>query len=225
MKVLDIGCGWGGMAIHAAKYYGCSVEGVTISKEQLELGQNKANKLNLPIELKFLDYRDLTKTPGKRFDRVISIGMFEHIGHKNYRAFMKTVNHIMKDDGLCLVHTIGSNSSRFNCDPWLNKYIFPHGILPSATQIAKSTDKVLKIEDWHSFGQYYDLTLMAWYKNFNKNWDNINKINPQKYNIRFKRMWDYYLLICAGLFRSRECQLWQVVLSKVRNREVYESVR
>ena len=128
MKVLDIGCGWGGMAIHAAKYYGCSVEGVTISKEQLELGQNKANKLNLPIELKFLDYRDLTKTPGKRFDRVISIGMFEHIGHKNYRAFMKTVNHIMKDDGLCLVHTIGSNSSRFNCDPWLNKYIFPHGI-------------------------------------------------------------------------------------------------
>jgi cyclopropane-fatty-acyl-phospholipid synthase len=225
MKLLDIGCGWGGMAIHAAKHYGVSVEGITISKEQLKLGQEKANKLKLPIDLKFLDYRGLLKTPGKRFDRVVSIGMFEHIGHKNYRAFMKVANHIMKDDGFLLVHTIGSNSSKFNCDPWLNKYIFPHGVLPSSTQIAKSAEKIFRLEDWHSFGQYYDTTLMAWHKNFNMHWPEIQKFNPQKYNMRFKRMWNYYLLMCAGLFRSRECQLWQAVYSKPRNREAYESVR
>ena len=225
MKIIDIGCGWGGMAIHAAKNYGVEVEGITISQKQLDFALEKISPLNLPINLKFLDYRELLKTKGKQFDRVISIGMFEHIGYKNYRSFMKTVNHIMKDEGFMLLHTIGANRSKLNCDPWLNKYIFPNGELPSAGQISKAANNIFKLEDWHSFGEYYDKTLMAWHKNFNAHWPKIQKLNPQKYNMKFKRMWDYYLLMCAGLFRSRETQLWQAVYSKIRNRKYYHSVR
>jgi cyclopropane-fatty-acyl-phospholipid synthase len=223
MKVLDIGCGWGGMAIHAAKNYGAEVVGVTISKEQQKLAQDKAK--NLPIEIRFQDYRSLLRSKPKTFDRIISIGMFEHIGQKNYKTFFKVANHAMKDDGLLLLHTIGSNKSKVNFDPWINKYIFPHGVLPSATQICKSCEKYLKLEDWHNFGPDYDKTLMAWHHNFNKHWDEIQKSNPNKYDAKFKRMWNYYLLLCAGLFRSREIQLWQAVFSKHTFRGVYNPVR
>jgi cyclopropane-fatty-acyl-phospholipid synthase len=223
MKVLDIGCGWGGMAIHAAKKYGVEVVGITISKEQQKLAQERAKKL--PIEIKFQDHHSLLRSKPKTFDRIISIGMFEHIGQKNYKTFFKVANHAMKDDGLLLLHTIGSNKSKVNVDPWINKYIFPHSVLPSATQICKSCEKYVKLEDWHNFGPDYDKTLMAWHHNFNKHWDEIQKAAPDKYDARFKRMWNYYLLMCAGLFRAREIQLWQAVFSKHTFREVYNPVR
>jgi cyclopropane-fatty-acyl-phospholipid synthase len=218
MTVLDIGCGWGGFAKFAAEKYKVKVLGITISKEQAKLAQKNCRGLDVKIKLQ--DYRSLNK----KFDRVVSIGMFEHVGFKNYREFMKIVSNCLKSDGLFLLHTIGSKDSTFRPggEPWLNKYIFPNGQLPSAKQIAEASEKYFVLEDWHNFGQDYDLTLIEWHSNFIKNWDKIKKTGD--YDERFKRMWEYYLLSCAGCFRSRYVQLWQVVFSKDK-KEKYISVR
>lgn len=215
MKLLDIGCGWGGLAKYAAEKYGVSVVGVTISEEQ----KNYAVKYcaNLPIEIHLQDYRDINDT----FDRIVSVGMFEHVGLLNYPTYMKTVHHLLKDDGLFLLHTIGTNQSEVLTNEWTSKYIFPHGMLPSITQIANASEKYFVIEDWHSFGAYYDTTLMAWYDNFTQHWDELKS----KYDERFYRMWVYYLLSSAGSFRARSNQLWQVVFSKNGVVGGYEAVR
>ncbi len=136
--------------------------------------------------------------------------MFEHVGSGNYRDYMKVVHRCLTSDGLFLLHTIAGNTSVNSTDPWINKYIFPNSMLPSAKQITSAAEGVFVLEDWHSFGQYYDKTLMAWYSNFTKNWDKIK----DTYDQRFYRMWTYYLLSCAGSFRSRRNQLWQIVFSK-----------
>jgi cyclopropane-fatty-acyl-phospholipid synthase len=204
MRVLDIGCGWGGFAIYAAEKYRAEVTGVTVSGAQVKLGQSCCAGLPVCFELK--DYRDIQGT----FDRIVSIGMFEHVGLANYQTYMQVVSRCLKDDGLFLLHTIGSNTSVRSLDPWLAKYIFPDSMLPSARQITEAAEGIFILEDWHSFGPHYDPTLMAWHRNFIDNWRCIQ----DAYGQRFQRMWAYYLLSCAGSFRARRNQLWQIVFSK-----------
>jgi cyclopropane-fatty-acyl-phospholipid synthase len=216
MKVLDIGCGWGGFAYFAAKNYGVEVTGVTISKEQAMYARKKCK--NLPVKILLQDYRDLKGN----YDAIVSIGMFEHVGYKNYKTFMKVANRCLKKNGLFLLHSIASNLSGKIGDPWLNKYIFPRGMLPSAKQITNAYEGIFMLEDWHNFGPYYDHTLMAWHKKFNMHWDEIKK---HGYDERFKRMWNYYLLCCAGSFRAHRNQLWQIVFSKVESQVKHTSIR
>jgi cyclopropane-fatty-acyl-phospholipid synthase len=205
MRVLDIGCGWGGAAKHFAAEYGCEVVGVTVSVEQAELA--RATVAGLPVEIRVTDYRTLDE----QFDRVYSIGMFEHVGHKNYRTYMEVVRRCLNaPDALHLLHTIGRLTSTTRIDPWIAKYIFPNSMLPSAALIARSHEKLLVLEDWHSFGPDYDRTLMAWHANINGAWDQL----PARYDERFRRMWNFYLLASAGSFRGRGNQLWQLVLSR-----------
>ncbi len=214
-KILDIGCGWGSFAKYAAEKYGVSVVGVTISKEQVSLGEKMCE--GLPVEIKLQDYR---KIEGK-FDHIVSLGMFEHVGYKNYRTYMEVVGKNLKDGGLFLLHTIGGNVSVRGGDPWIKKYIFPNGMIPSIKQISSAIEGIFVVEDWHNFGADYDKTLMAWHKNFESGWDEIKS----GYNERFKRMWNYYLLSCAGAFRARKMQLWQIVLSKNGVPGGYKSIR
>lgn len=213
MKVLDVGCGWGGFARHAAALYGVEVVGITVSKEQVQLARERCR--GLPVRIEFMDYRDL----GDTFDRIVSIGMFEHVGERNYQTYMKVIHRCLAQDGLFLLHTIGVNNAVRDIDPWINKYIFPNGMLPSARQISTASEGLFVLEDWHSFGHYYDNTLMAWYRNFVENWRRIEKV----YDRRFYRMWSYYLLSCAGSFRARRNQVWQIVFSKTGIRGGYGS--
>ncbi|WP_148255092.1 cyclopropane fatty acyl phospholipid synthase [Aidingimonas lacisalsi] len=206
MRVLDIGCGWGSFAEHAARNYGVEVTGITISREQAAFGEEKCQ--GLPVDIRLMDYRDLQGS----YDRIVSIGMFEHVGHRNYRTYFDTVERLLDPDGLFLLHTIGSNTSEISADPWINKYIFPNGILPSIEHIAKTTEGRLLMEDWQNFGPDYDRTLMAWLENFDTYWPEI----ADRYNERTRRMFRYYLSVCAGAFRARNLQLWQVVYSKWR---------
>ena len=215
MKILDVGCGWGSFAKYAAEQYGVEVTGVTVSGEQLNYCSALCKKL--PIDIKLRDYRDIS---GK-FDHIVSVGMFEHVGCKNYRTFMKVMHHCLKENGLFLLHTIGGNVSRNSIDPWINKYIFPNAMLPSVKQIGDAAEGLFVMEDWHNFSADYDKTLMAWYENFNRNWHKIR----HKYDERFYRMWKYYLHLCAGAFRARVNQLWQIVLSKEGVPGGYRSMR
>ncbi|WP_330111111.1 cyclopropane fatty acyl phospholipid synthase [Methylophaga thalassica] len=214
-KLLEIGCGWGGLARHAAKNYGVEVLGITISQEQQKLAQQRCQ--GLPVEIRLTDYRDLDG----QFDKIVSVGMFEHVGEKNYPIYFDTVNRLLKDDGLFLLHTIGIYKTIHRVDPWIDKYIFRNGKLPSAEQIAGVLNKRMVIEDWHNFGQDYALTLLAWWDSFEEAWPELS----QKYSQRFYRMWKYYLMSCAGFFKSRQGQLWQIVLTKRDRLETYRSIR
>jgi len=215
MKVLDIGCGWGSFAKYAAQKYKVNVVGVTISKEQVKLGKEKCK--GLPVDIRFQDYRDVDE----KFDRVISLGMFEHVGEKNYRIYMKKVYQLLKPNGLFLLHTIGNSGIEKEGTKWLVKYIFPNGQIPLSKQIMGASEGVLVIQDWQNFGPYYDKTLMEWHKNFTKNWSKLK----DKYDERFYRMWNYYLLSCAGIFRAHRIELWQIVYSRNGLKEVYQAVR
>ncbi len=214
-KLLEIGCGWGGLAHHAARHYDVEVVGITVSKEQQQLARERC--AGQPIRIELMDYRDVQG----HFDKVVSVGMFEHVGPKNYPAYFDAVLRLMKDEGLFLLHTIGNYKTNPSLDPWIDKYIFPNGRLPSAAEIATALNKRFLIEDWHNFGQDYDRTLMAWWKRFDAAWPALE----HKYGLRFYRMWKYYLLCCAGFFRSRQGQLWQLVLSKRKRKQVYRSIR
>ena len=204
MSVLDLGCGFGSFAIYAAKNYGVSVKGVTVSKEQVKWAQ--AQSKGLPVDIELVDYRNVTG----RYDRVISIGIMEHVGYKNYRSYMEAVYRTLKDDGVAFIHTIGGNRSVTAADPWTSKYIFPNGMIPSITQVGEAMESLFVMEDWHNFGPDYDKTLMAWYHNFERAWPLLR----DAYGERFHRMWRFYLLGSAGSFRSRLLQLWQIVLTK-----------
>ncbi len=212
-KVLDIGCGWGSFAKFAAQKYKVKVVGVTVSKEQVILARKLCK--GLPVEIRLQDYRDVKE----KFDHIVSLGMIEHVGYKNYKTYFEVGDRCLKDGGLFLLHTIGGNKSVKSTDPWINKYIFPDSMLPSIAQLGKAMEHIFIIEDLHNFGTDYDKTLMAWYNNFKKNWKKINHM----YDERFYRMWEYYLLACAGLFRARKAQLWQMVLSK-GNKEGYQRI-
>lgn len=205
MRVLDIGCGWGGAAKFMAERAGVEVVGITLSVEQATLARE--TNADLPVEIRIQDYREVSE----RFDRVYSIGMFEHVGAKNYRAYMQAAKRCLAEpSGLTLLHTIGGNNASNRTDPWMDRYIFPNSALPSASQINQAAEGELTLEDWHSFGPDYDRTLMAWHANIEAHWDDL----PDGYDDRFKRMWNFYLLVSAGGFRARYLQLWQVVFSR-----------
>ncbi len=203
MRVLDIGCGWGGAAKFAAEHYEVEVLGITVSEEQARYGMELCR--GLPVEIRLQDYRQLDGS----FDRVFSLGMFEHVGLRNYGTFMRIVRDCLTPDGLFLLHTIGSNRSVNRVDPWTERYIFPNSMLPSAKQITSTIEGLFVLEDWHSFGTDYDRTLMCWFRNFDEHWSELSA----DYDRRFYRMWKYFLLSSAGSFRARRNQLWQIVLS------------
>ena len=203
MRLLDIGCGWGEMLKFAAERYGVSAVGVTISREQAEYARNLCE--GLPVEVRLQDYRRLDE----RFDRIISIGMFEHVGVRNYRTFFRVARRSLEADGLLLLHTIGSNVSRNRTDPWIAKYIFPNSMIPSAAQVTRALERRFVIEDWHNFGADYDRTLQAWRDNIEAAWGQL----PSRYDARFRRMWRFYLAGSMASFRARRNNLWQIVLS------------
>jgi cyclopropane-fatty-acyl-phospholipid synthase len=213
--VLDIGGGWGNFAKYAAKKYGVKVDVITVSKEQAELGQKFCD--GLPVRFLLQDYRQIKG----QYDHIVSVGMIEHVGYKNYRTYMAVAAKHLKDDGLFLLHTIGGNKSVKTTDRWIEKYIFPNSMVPSIEQLAKAAENIFVIEDLQNFGGDYDKTLMAWYHNFEKTWPKLK----EKYGDRFYRLWKYYLLSCAGSFRARKNQLWQIVLSKNGVPGGYKSVR
>lgn len=215
MRILDIGCGWGALVKFAAEHYGAKAVGITVSVEQAKHAKSMCS--DLPVEIRLQDYRDLNE----KFDHIVSVGMFEHVGYKNYRTFMNIVNRCLIPEGIFLLHTIGGNISIRTLDPWVKKYIFPNSMLPSAEQIMKASEGIFALCDWHCFGSDYDLTLMSWYKNFTEKWDNLKG----KYDQRFYRMWGYYLLSCAGAFRARKNQLWQIVFTGIDSKKEYKSIR
>ena len=204
MRVLDIGCGWGGAAKFLAERAGCEVVGVTVSREQAQLARQRC--AGLPIEVRLQDYREIDEP----FDRIYSIGMFEHVGVKNYTTYLDVVRRCLRDrQGVSLLHTIGGLRSRNQTDPWIEKYIFPNSMLPSMAQISKAAESRMVIEDVHNFGAYYDRTLLEWHANIERGWAELS----DRYDTRFRRMWSWYLLSSAGSFRARKLQLWQVVMS------------
>lgn len=214
-RVLDIGCGWGSFAQYAAKNYGVEVVGITISKEQQKLAQKRCE--GLPVSIQLQDYRDLRG----QFDKIVSIGMFEHVGPKNYATYFDNALRLLKHDGLFLLHSIGLREKSLKVDPWIDKYIFPNGKLPSVEELGKVLNGRFVMEDWHNFGPDYDTTLMAWWQRFDEAWPEF----ASRYDERFYRMWKYYLHCCAGFFRSRQGQLWQIVLSKPERKDGYRSLR
>ena len=214
MKVLDIGCGFGAFAKHAAKYHKVKVVGITISEQQATWARKNCEGNS--VEIRFQDYRDVAE----HFDRIVSIGMFEHVGKKNYQEYMATVFRNLVDDGLFLLHTIGTNS-KDGVDPWVTKYIFPNSALPMAQEIPNACAGHFVIEDWHNLGYDYVKTLSAWYKNFIRYWNSLGKTHDE----RFYRMWTYYLSVFMGGFQARQLEVWQVVLSKNHQDRDYVPVR
>lgn len=203
MRVLDIGCGWGEAVKFAAERYGVNAVGITVSGQQAELARDLCQ--GLPIEIRLQDYRELHEP----FDAIMSIGMFEHVGGKNYREYFEVARRCLKDDGLFLLHSIGSNHAPGRPDPWIEKYIFPNSVIPAASQVTAAMEGLFVMEDWHNFGADYDRTLTAWRANFDAAWPGLSI----RYDQRFRRMWHFYLAVSAAVFRSRRDQLWQLTLS------------
>jgi cyclopropane-fatty-acyl-phospholipid synthase len=213
--VWDIGCGWGAFMGFAAEKYGANCVGVTVSPDQAAYGRERYS--HLPVEFRVQDYREFT---GKA-DHVVSMGMFEHVGHKNYRTYFEAARRAISDDGLFMLHTIGAQETTLTIEPWLEKYIFPGGVIPSMAQIGAAIDKLFTVVDVHNIGPHYDRTLVAWHENFESNWPRPNTPEGE----RFYRMWKYYLLCCAGAFRARTLQVWQFVFSTTGVPEGYVTQR
>lgn len=214
MKVLDIGSGWGGFLRHATRKYGVTGVGISPADKQVDFAREHSR--DLPIEFKQMDYRNLSG----QYDRIVSIGMLEHVGPKNIKTFFNKCNELLVPNGMMLHHTISSNYSKSVTDQFFDKYIFPGGAIPSLAQISYAQEKLFIIEDVHNFGPYYDLTLMEWHKRIDKSWNQI-----PHYNERFRRMWKYYLLSSAAGFRSRELQLLQLVFRRSDSKTIYDPVR
>lgn len=213
MTILDIGCGWGSLAGYMAAKYDVEVTGISVSQEQIQYARAKYPDLRWLMD----DYRSLEG----QFDRIVSVGMFEHVGYKNYGEYMETAHRLLKPDGLFLLHTIGANQQRKGTDPWIHKYIFPNGMIPSQGNLVKAFAPLFIMEDWHNFGADYDKTLMAWARRFEQGCD----ANKFTHTNETSRMFRYYLLSCAGAFRARDLQLWQLVLSPAGVPNGYESIR
>lgn len=207
MRVLDVGCGWGGAAQYMAETCGVEMVGVTVSAHQAEHAARRC--AGLPVDIRLEDYRDLPRAFGGHFDRAFSIGMFEHVGYRNYRRYFEVLRRCLKPDGVFLLHTIGRNTSSTHTNPWIARYIFPRSNLPSIRQIGAACENLFVVEDWHNFGTDYDRTLLAWHRNFEAHCGDL----PSRYDERFRRMWRLYLMMSAAGFRTRRMQLWQLVLS------------
>lgn len=215
MRLLDIGCGWGGLSQFAAERYGASVTGISPAIEQVKVARQRCEGLDVRIEQ--CDFRQITGT----FDRIVSVGMLEHVGPKNYPDFFEVNRRLLTPDGIALHHTIGSNSDQTTTDPWFDRYIFPGGVVPSLSQLARAHRGHFAIEDVHNIGPDYDRTLMAWHHNIEGAWSDL-----PAYDERFRRTWRYYLLGSAASFRVRDLQLWQIVLTRTKQLSgVYRSVR
>jgi cyclopropane-fatty-acyl-phospholipid synthase len=213
--VWDIGCGWGAFMGFAAEKYRAHCVGVTVSPDQAAYGRERYK--HLPVEFQVKDYRLFD---GK-VDKIVSMGMFEHVGHKNYRTYFEKARSVIKDDGLFMMHTIGQHYTSETIEGWIEKYIFPGGVIPSMAQIGAAIDDLWTVVDVHNIGPHYDKTLCAWYENFEAKWTRRNTPEEQ----RFYRMWKYYLLCCAGGFRARALQVWQFVLSPTGVPEGYVFAR
>ncbi len=207
MKVLEVGGGFGGLARFMAAEYGCPVVSYNFSGEQVRYARELCK--GLPVRFEEKDYRRAIDEK-EQFDRVVSIGLLEHIGQKNYRPFLQLAHRLLKDEGLFLLHTIGGNQSATCTDPWIDRYIFPNSMMPSIAQLGTATEDLWVVEDWHNFGPDYDKTLLAWWANFERAWPSLRP----NYGDRFFRMWKFYIMASAGAFRARKLQLWQIVLSK-----------
>jgi cyclopropane-fatty-acyl-phospholipid synthase len=219
MRLLDVGCGWGSLAAYACRHYGVEVVGITVSAQQASwIGEHLAD---LPIRVELCDYRQLPARDPGLFDRIASVGMFEHVGRRNDHTFFRTLKRLLHPHGLALLHTIGSACTTPRTDPWIDRYIFPGGRLPSARQLTDGLEGHFLIEDWENFGRDYDRTLLAWWQNFENAWPRLECDSSPE----FFRFWRYYLLSCAGFFRSRQGQLWQVVLSRPERLATYQSWR
>lgn len=219
--VLEIGCGWGGLAKYIAEHYQCTVVGCDIGKEPIRYAQVLCK--GLPVKLYHCDYRStkLYNPRNIKFDKMVSVGVLEHVGYKNYAMLLDICRHFLKPEGIFLLHSIGGNRSKNYCEPWINRYIFPNGMLPSTKQLGQAFENRFVVEDLHNFGAYYEKTLKAWYDNFNQHWEEFS----EQYGEKFRRMMNYYLLSCAGAFRAREMQLWQYVLTPNGIENGYLSVR
>ena len=214
-SLLEIGCGWGGLAKFAAERYGVKVLGITVSSEQQALAIERCQ--GLPVEIRLIDYRDLEGS----FDKIVSVGMFEHVGQKNYIEYFDIAHRLLRDQGLFLLHTIGSHVTVKKTDAWIDRYIFPNGHLPSLLELSQALERRFLVEDLHNFGHDYDQTLIAWLNNFERAWPQLQT----QYSKRFYRMWRYYLCCCAGFFRSGQGQLWQLVLTKRERGQTYLGYR
>lgn len=215
MRLLDIGCGWGGLSQYAAERHGVKVTGISPAAEQVSMAT--ARCAGLEVDIRQLDFRAVEGT----FDRIVSVGMLEHVGPKNFRGFFDANRRLLADDGIMLHHTIGSNMTKDHTDPWFDRYIFPGGVVPSMEHLGRASQERWALEDVHSFGTDYDRTLMAWYDNIEAAWDEL-----PDYDEQFRRTWRYYLLASAASFRVRNLQLWQLVYTKARQRSgVYQAVR
>jgi cyclopropane-fatty-acyl-phospholipid synthase len=218
-RLLDIGCGWGGLAAYAAERYAVEVVGITVSREQAAFARERCRLL--PVDIRLMDYRDLPREIPGGFERIVSVGMFEHVGVRNYSAYFDVAARMLSDDGLFLLHTIGNSRTVSVADAWTDAYIFPNGKIPSARELAGGLDGRFIVEDWHNFGPDYDPTLIAWWQRFDAAWPQLRAA----YDDVFYRMWKYYLHTSAGFFRSRQGQLWQLVLAKRSRQGVYRSAR
>jgi len=220
-RILELGSGWGGFAKYASEKYGCHIVTVNIAKEQVKYARNICDDKLVSVCLCDYRDRDVYNPAGEKYDKIVSIGLCEHVGPKNYRSWFRLVFDQLKDRGLFLLHSIGSDRTKYISDSWIDKYIFPNGIIPSTLTLSRAMDGIFVMEDWHNFGSDYHLTLMEWFKNFDHYWKVKEKSNADLgislKNISkdtFYRMLKYYLLSCAGCFRSRENSLWQIVMSK-----------
>jgi cyclopropane-fatty-acyl-phospholipid synthase len=213
--VWDIGCGWGAFMGFAAEKYGANCVGVTVSPDQAAYGRERYK--HLPVEFQVKDYRQFD---GKA-DHVVSMGMFEHVGYRNFRTYFEKARSVIRDDGLFMLHTIGQQETSHTIEAWLEKYIFPGGVIPSMAQIGAAIDGLWSVVDTHNIGPHYDKTLCAWYENFERQWPKDRDAAGE----RFYRMWKYYLLCCAGGFRARILQVWQFVLSPTGVPEGYRFAR
>ena len=208
-KVLDIGCGWGGMAFEIAQQSQCEVTGISLSENQIKYCKEKAKELNLDNQVRFelLDYRSVNS----KFDRIVSVGAFEHFGKKFYKTFFKKIKNIMNDDGICLLHTIGSVDEPGPNQPFIQKYIFPGGIVPSLSEIITPIEKTgLVLSDCETLIHHYDKTLKAWLDRFMKNKEKAKYLH----NKEFVRMWEFYLASCSAGFKFRDLVVYQLQLVK-----------